>query len=752
MASTAGGQQTVAPSRPMTAESTRAQPAAAPSRAPQPVVAAKPAERVSAATPLAGLIDIQADDLSYDAARRLVIARGEVKVTRGTDSVAADYAEIDTARERVFARGNIVIQYLGNTWKGEEATYDFKTSTGDFGAFEAYVPPYHVTARESRRRSPSLMELEGVMLTTCEPDNPEYSVRASSATLEDGKILRAKHLRFQLGPVPFFWMPYVKANVEELAKFEFTPGASSAMGVFLLTAYKQPINDVFKTRTHLDVREKRGLGVGEDLLWKDPAGGTYDGMLRLYYADDQRPWHKDSQRAAREGQVDGDRYWLHLNDRHNLTDLDYLITELNYLSDFWVLSDFFDDLYQENVQPENRVTLSHRGKDYMAGVGLNMRLNDFYGNVDRLPQVFLNFNRQPILDTPFYYEGDNTLSFLDRVFPESYDRDSYDAFRFDTKHMAYWPTRHFGFLSLMPRAGYRGTYYSKTQVLTSYTNVVAMTNALGVSTGVAQVASVATNDGDAVWRNLPEIGAETSFKAFGELYTGPTGIEEDMGLRHVAEPYANYTMAFEPNVLPEELWQFDAVDALDERHDVLVGMRNYLQTKRKSSVHNLLFANVFATLLLDPDEDENEETLGDVGFKTELRPWSWFSWDFDGSYDTQTNSLRTFNTQARVESKDNFIFSVDYRYSRDSSEAVAGDLTVFPEQRWSGRVYARMDMEAEEIDEHSYYLIHRTRCLGIGLGLRIRPAAEGSDEDDDYTVWFRFWPLALPEFYSALGG
>ena len=745
IAAAASAQQAVAPSKPATAGS---------AQAPQPVVVpSKPLERVSAATPLAGLIDIQADDLSYDSARRLVIARGEVKVTRGTDSVAADYAEIDTAAERVSARGNIVIQYLGNTWKGEEATYDFKTSTGDFGTFEAYAPPYYVTARESRRLSPRMMELEGVMLTTCEPDDPEYSVRASSATLEDNNILRAKNLRFQLGPVPFFWMPYVRANLEELAKFEFTPGASSAMGVFLLTAYKQPINDVFKTRTHLDLREKRGVGVGEDLLWKDPGKGAYDGMLRLYYADDNRPWHKDSERAAREGLVDSDRYWLHLNDRHNLTDLDYLITEANYVSDFWVLSDFFDDDYQQNVQPENRITLSHRGKDYTTGVGLNTRLNDFYGNVNRLPEVFLDFNRQRIFETPFYYEGENTLSFLDRVFPDSYDQESYDAFRFDTKHMAYWPTRHFGFLSLMPRAGYRGTYYSKTQVLTTYTNVVAVTNALGVATGTTYAASVVTNDGDAVWRNLPEIGAETSFKAFGELYRGPTGIqEEDKDLRHVAEPYANYTMAFEPNVLPEELWQFDAVDALDERHDVLVGMRNYLQTKRNSSVHNLVFANVFATLLLEPDEDEGEETLGDIGFKTELRPWSWFSWDFDGTYDTQTNALRTFNTQAKIESKDLFIATADYRYSLDASEAIAGDLTVFPEQRWSGRVYARMDMEESFVEEHSYYLIHRTRCLGVGLGVRIRPAAEDSGEDDDYTIWFRIWPLALPEFYSALGG
>ena len=76
---------------------------------------------------------------------------------------------------------------------------------------------------------------------------------------------------------------------------------------------------------------------------------------------------------------------------------------------------------------------------------------------------------------------------------------------------------------------------------------------------------------------------------------------------------------------------------------------------------------------------------------------------------------------------------------------------IFPEARWAGRLYARMDLDESELEEHSYYLIHRTRCLGIGLGLRVRPD-DGPDGEDNYTVWFRIWPLAFPQFGSSLGG
>jgi lipopolysaccharide assembly outer membrane protein LptD (OstA) len=714
----------------------------------QPVVPPRPSAQL-AASPLAGLIDVQADDLSYDAARRLVIAKGNVKVVRGTDSVAGDYAEVDTATEQVSARGHLTINYQGNVWKGEEATYNFKTGTGDFGAFDAYSAPYHVTAADSRRTSPNMTELKGVMLTTCDSDNPEYSIRASSASLEDNHILRAKNVRFQLGPIPFFWFPYVKSDLDAFANFEFTPGYSSEMGAFLLTAYNHQMNDVFKSQTHFDVRQKRGLGVGEDLSWKDPAGNDYAGKVRLYYADDQNPWHDEQQRLEREDLIDSNRYWLHLDDRHNLTDRDYLMTELNYVADPWVLNDFFDDEYQKNVQPENRVTLSHRGDHFTTGVGLNNRLNDFYENVNRLPEVFLNFNRQQILDTPLYYEGENTLSYLDHVFPDGSTTADYNAFRFDSAHMVFWPTRQFGFLSLIPRGGYRGTYYSKTRDQFTVTNVVAVTNDSGLVIGTTNSIEEIIRDGSAVWRNLPELGAETSFKTFGELYRGPTGIEEDEDLRHIAEPYADYTLRFEPNVTPEELWQFDDIDELDKRNDLTLGLRNYLQTKRNATPHNLIYADVFTTLLLAPEA--NEQTMDSVGFKSELRPWSWFSWDFNGAFDTQEGALDTFSTQAEISNADVFSFALDYRYKLDTRNQVAGDFELFPERRWSYRVYGRMDIDASTLEEHSYYIVHRTRCLGIGLGVRIRPE-EGADGKDNYSVWFRIWPLALPGFSSSIGG
>lgn len=696
-------------------------------------------------------IDVQADDLSYDAQRNLLIGRGNVRVALGADSLRSDYAEVDTEEGEVYARGNILIQYQGNVWRGDEVTYNFKTAQGDFGSFTASLPPFHVTAADSRRVSENVMEMKQVLLTTCDPEGyPEYSVRASSATLEGERILRAKNLRLQIGPVPFFWFPYLRADLKGWSNVEITPGYSSDMGAFVLGGYKYSINDYLSTYTHLDYRYKRGVGVGEDLMWKDPNQGRYEGKVGVYYTHDKNPWHDDDQRLKREPLIDESRYWIHVDGRQSLTDRDYILAELNYVSDPWMLHDFFDDEYQENVQPENRFTLMHRGDRYTAGLSLNMRLNDFYENVDRLPEVFLNVNRQQILDTPFYYEGENTLSYLNRVFPEdegftspfSSTREDYDVFRLDTYHMFYWPTRHFGFLNVMPRAGYRGTYYSKQMDSQVVTNMVPVTDEEGNSSVTSEVETL-YSDGSAVWRSLPELGVESSFKGFKELYRGPTGIEEDVGLRHVFEPYADYTLRFDPNVDADELWQFDSIDQLGKRHDVMVGIRNKLQTRRYRSIHDLIYLDVFTTLLLEPEDDE--DVFSEFGFKAEVRPFSWLSWDFDGVVDVDDGSLRTFNTQMQLRNSDYYQASLDYRYSDDIRNQIAVDGTLFPNQPWSFRVYARYDIENSNLEEHSYYIVRRTKCLGLGLGLRIRPD-EAASGDDDYSVWVRVWPLAFPGF------
>ena len=551
----------------------------------------------------------------------------------------------------------------------------------------------------------------------------------------------ARGVVFYVGPVPIFYVPKWTRNIKgDKTDIDFVPGYGTRVGAYLLTAFNYQMDCGVTASTHLDYRAKRGVGVGQDFSWGD-SELPYRGALKTYYANDKSPMEKRSEREQEnlDGLVDSDRYRIRLSDVHNLSTRDYAMTELNYLSDPAVIEDFFDDEYRHNAQPENRVSLVHRADKFSAGLTFNKRLNDFYDNVDRLPEVTLNVPRMQLGESPFYYESLNAASFLKKEFAEKSGEDSYDAFRFDSGHKVFYPTKHFGFLNVIPRVGYRGTYYSKTFEQNTVTNLTTVTDTNGLVSTTNEVVTM-TDDTGSDLRNLYELGFETSFKAFG-LLNNDWISRDDQGLRHVIQPYTDYTYVPEPNLLPDQLPQFDGVDTLGKRNDLLLGVRNKLQTKRKGVVHDLVDMNLWSTYFLEPEGDAND--FSDIFFKTKLRLVDWLPIDFKGAYDEYENNLDNFDTQVAVIWPDKTRLAVDYRYAFDSYDQVAAELTLFPNWAWSMSAYGRYSLESSVIEEHAYFVEHKGRCVGWGVGCR--------QIDADLQFWFRVWLTAFPKSNVALG-
>ena len=686
-------------------------------------------------------IDVRADRLEYDADNHLMMGRGHVVVSYGPDTLKADMVDVNTKTREAHAKGNITFTSEGRTWEGQELKYNFTKRQGNFGEFKAFTSPYYIRAKESSQTDTNEFVLRHALLTTCEGDRPELYLRASTVRYTDNDgILRANNAVMFLGPIPVFYWPFFRANTRSTTQIDIVPGYSERMGGFLLTSITFPFTPTISGTTHVDYRQKRGLGFGQDFMW-EATNRAYMGEVKGYYLNDDKPYKDDEEKQAREALMKEERYRVRLSDVRSLSPRDSLYTEVNYLSDPWVLSDFFDDEYRHNAQPENRVTLSHRGDRFTAGILANKRLNDFYENVDRIPEAYLNLTRQQILETPFYFQGDNSAAYLQRVYPELDDKESYDAIRLDSANKVYWPMRYFGFLNVIPRSGYRGTYYSKTYETETITNTVPITDTNGVVIGFTNMADTITRETGGELRNMLELGLETSFKAFKVITDDPIGLGHDTGLRHVAEPYANYTFVPEPNLRPTRLPQFDYIDKLDKRNDIRVGMRNKLQTKKVNYVHDLLKVDVWTYYRLDPEETQNE--FSDVYFQTELRLVDWMSIDFDGQYNTYESELNVFNTQVAFISEDESRLSFEYRYQKDKRDQITGQLKLWPQGKWSLTAYGRYDIENQELAEHSYGVEHRSTCTGQGIYFK--------QVDDEPEIWFMYWLLALPRAFISIG-
>jgi hypothetical protein len=76
--------------------------------------------------------------------------------------------------------------------------------------------------------------------------------------------------------------------------------------------------------------------------------------------------------------------------------------------------------------------------------------------------VALDIKRHALFGGPIFYEGETGFANLRLQFPEDSGIKNYGTERFDTFHQLVFPNTYFGWLSFMPRVGYRGTYYGKT--------------------------------------------------------------------------------------------------------------------------------------------------------------------------------------------------------------------------------------------------------------------------------------------------
>jgi len=679
-------------------------------------------------------LDIVADSLEYFAEKNLMVGSGNVEVRDRGDTLTADYMSVQTDTMDIYARGNVIYRRGTQIWQGEELRYNVRTRQGDFGSFSMFYDPLYITADGSKRLSTNEYLLNGVTITTCEGDDPAVAIHAREARIKDRRVYAKGATFYALGFIPYLYLPSYSRSLDSHDRFfQFVPGYSSRLGGYLLTAYNYRLAENLRGITHLDYRSKRGVGFGQDFVWKDREDESYEGMIGGYYLNDDDPLEGPESEARTVDNVEEERYRLKLNHYQTFTERDYLIANADYLSDPYVLQDFFNREYRYGVQPENRLTLTHRGDDYTAAIGFNKRLNDFYENVDRLPEISLSVPRMQLGESGFYYESQNTASYLEKVFPEESDIEEYDAFRADTGHTIYYPTRFFGFLNLIPRAGYRGTYYSDTLTTTTSTNTAIVEDEFGVVT-------VTTNVFDSInlmgsdFRNVVQLGWEGSFKAF-RTWDDYIVMNDGDGLRHVAEPYLDHTYQPEPNITPDELPQFDSVDTLDKRHDIKLGMRNKLQTRRVKQPVDLIDLNIFSYYLVDPDEDEEDFT--DLFWDGDMSLVSWLSIEFDGSYDFYESDLKTFSTQIGYVMEDLSSVGLEYRYRLDEQSLVGLVIKMFPQDRWSFEADFRMDYEQDELEEQAYFIKHKGPCMIWGLGFR--------EVDEDQQVWLQVGLTAFPE-------
>ncbi len=713
--------------------------------------------------PPAGL-DVQADRLQFESAANTVTAIGNVRIRKGAQSLRADVITYNTVTEAAHARGKVVFTNGEQVWRGEDLRYNFITGEGSFPDLTYMYGPFRLRADQANRLNEVQTRLEGVTLTTCEEtENPEFAVRSGKVDIYDQKILSLRNPVFYLHGVPFFWLPrFVYDEDREPTNIDVIPGYSSRNGFLLLNSLNRYPAEGYRTKTHLDYRTERGVAFGQDFIWYDPVENRDHTRLKGYLALDEKPYKNALQEERlREQSIDleRERYRLSMYHQSQFGANDTLRAKAGYLSDARVVQDFFRDEFEQEPVPETRATYSSFGDGWTADLELSKQLNaDEFGGVNRLPEATLDVPRRRLGDSGLLYESETRAGFLERTRSQAEQdagREEYESLRLHTSQMLYYPTRHFGWLNLIPRAGFALTHYGETTGSETRVTPVSTVGTNNVISTTLQTNTVQVT-GPADQRILPEIGLESSFKAFGLLHDEPTLLGR--GLRHVVEPFADYRFIPEPDLTPDALHQFDAIDRLGESHQVAFGVRNKFQTKKllpsgRHQIHDL--ANIGVATRYDL-RSEADPALGDLLLDAEFRLVDWMFVRFESEYNTDRSEVDLFSTELRlVEPETRSEFTIDQRYRADREHLLQFGYNLMPRGPVGLQGYTRYEIESGEWEEQEIMLRFQTECVGYGLGVQWiagEQYADGTQDEDEYTVWAQIWLTAFPRGILNLGG
>jgi lipopolysaccharide assembly outer membrane protein LptD (OstA)/TolA-binding protein len=708
-------------SEPVAPETAVFTPAAAPAPAASgPVVDSAPSSGADQEAPSAavvsqqtavdgGAVEVTADRMEYSG--NLLMAEGHVVLHQQGAGLQADRITVNHETGEIAASGNILMTRDGNRWEGQELVYNYKTREGTFGESAMYFDPAYITAETTERVSTNEFLMRNATITTCSGESPAVYAKAQEVRVIDenkpsGVFIKAKNVTFYVGPVPVFYMPVWQRHLGYRV-FTFYFGHGGRVGAFAKIRAELHPTEWLTANSHLDLYSKRGLGAGQDFRWKTPGGA---GEIKTYYINDSDPYDSDDP-AAERALTDADRYRIKVSHREEFDDETYFATRLNWLSDPGIIEDFFTDEFQNEANPENFAVLQRSAENYAAGVRVDHRLNDFYTTVDRIPALSYDWYRSRIEGTPLYFESENNVGLFQKQYAEtnmpwSVQPSNYDSGRFDTYNRLFLPLRFREFFNVVPRAGYRGTWYTDTP----------------------------SGSPDENYRHIMELGTLTSFKAYKTL-TGKSGFYGD-GLRHVIEPYADYSYRVKPTVSPTNLYQFDEIDALDKQNEIRFGGRNFLQTKRGTKrLVNFLDSDIYTTYRFD---QATNTLFGPLTADAQMSLTDNFFIQSDLEYDWYTHDLSPANARLTLITGDQSEYSFGYRYVDNERSLFTPSVKLFPNDDWSYEFSARYDGLRDEWEERKILINHKFDCIGMGVGYR-------SDEDDEHQFWVQFWLTAFSQ-------
>lgn len=660
--------------------------------------------------------------------------------------IYCDFAQYNPDTRDVLLKGRVRVYRDELVFSGERAVYNFDTQRIRAADFTGGFDPFLAGADELTTISAREFRLRDTFLTTHDSSRPDFRLRARTVRLYPDDRVIFSNVSLVVGETPIFWWPYLYQSLREDAGFYFIPGYRSNWGAFLLTQYSFPLTTGAVGTLHVDLRSQRGLGLGFDTRFEYGEDNRSKGLFRSYLAFDSSPQTSRVSGADRTEAIPSQRYRVSFEHRAYLTDDLYANFNINVLSDRSVLEDFFPAEFRVDPQPDNVVSLTQWGDFYTITGIVRAQLNDFFETTERLPEVVLDIKRHGIFGSPIFYEGETSVGHYKRAFAEGSDLPDYDLNRFDTFHQLLYPRTYFDWLSVIPRIGFRGTYYSQTGRIQRTEEEGEIFTPTGPQPTTLVTNELVTEGSD--FRPVFNAGLETSFKfsrPYEAVQSRRLGLD---GLWHVVQPYGNMSYVSNAGIRPEDILQIDqlipsteippidfpqftSIDSIDNWSILRLGVRNRLLTRRDDRTMNWLDLDTFFDVNFD--NPYSDATFSNVVNRLRWNPLPWFTMRTEAQLPILDDGFTEINTSLNFTASRFWQASVGHRFLDGNPFFQDSNLVTFGsyfriDDNWGFSFYEQIELEDGTLEIQRYSLHRDLSSWVASLSAVIRDNVGGETE------------------------
>ena len=548
----------------------------------------------------------------------------------------------------VYSRGDMI--------RASRMAGNLNTGVFELNDVELAFRNFYGRANYGIRKPGGAITLEGAEVTTCNyllDHNEHYSIRAGRIELSPHDTATfgirgdetdfgeysfwAYNVRLNIYGAPILWLPAMyKPKDESPGFFQFQIGDNSRWGFHMLFSKKFHVldNPRSSVRVLADWYTMRGFGYGAKANITAPDSRTEIFGYGIY---DIRPYYSSDVQDSGRLKIHKQRYNFRINNVSHITPRLDFRGQFELLSDAYFLNDFYRARFSNNPEPASYAALEYQFNRLSTALYVRPRVNDFFNTVERLPQFRIDAPRQQVFGSNLYYQSESSIDYLRmrwrefdrRPRPGEQDPENYEAFRFDTMQAFYLPFKVWN-INIIPRAAGRFTVYSNSSdTKVSSEDLGAMIFSSNPE-GYSRLSYNQYDDnGGGRARFIGEFGVEANTKFSRAWQDVRNAFFRVDGLRHVMEPYANYTFIPDPSVNRKWLYYFDDIDRIEKQSFFRLGLRNRLQTRRggfnNSQIYDIIRMENYWDIHTQPQDGHN--IIGDFVTKLEFTPGNGFTFD-----------------------------------------------------------------------------------------------------------------------------